>query len=427
MPPKKRRRLARGCAGVHAADMSVVTPESTSLRSGWRRTPLGRLVRPMRMRPLHPLPPPESTSLASRGSAQELYKKKKKKKEEKLVRARRQLIDPEMWGNEYLSGIMLEGGSNRILPEKSVEALRAEALALITKDTKVGTTPKSSGKPEISHPPKEPAQTSPASSRSTSPEPPVVKTPPPQRPAEILVKPQPPPQSQSQSQAQLDLAAESSRGLALLSSLFETTGSNGNEDDWGGSESLSDLEVDMTELAKPTQSRRKAQNEPEDDIEYVSREPSKLSKLTLTENVVQEDVDISMDNTHDEQATLLPDAEKEGEEGEGEQDQEQEEIDEEVEEEVEEGVGEDMEEAEEKADEVASSEKEEVPAAATPEAQAIKPTVQTTKLKDMFAPQAEEGKSPLPPFIHKVNQYTNTPSFKKNRHFLNFRKSQHRP
>ena len=388
MPPKKRRRLARGCAGVHAADMSVVTPESTSLRSGWRRTPLGRLVRPMRMRPLHPLPPAESTSLASRGSAQELYKKKKKKKEEKLVRARRQLIDPEMWGNEYLSGIMLEGGSNRILPEKSVEVLRAEALALITKDTKVGTTPKSSGKPEIFRPPKEPAQISPPSSRSTSPELPVVKRSPPQRPAETLVNPQPLPQSQSQSQAQLDLAAESSRGLALLSSLFETTGSNGNEDDWGGSESLSDLEVDMTELAKPTQSRRKAQNEPEDDIEYVSREPSKLSKLTLTENVVQEDADISMDNLHDEQATLLPDVEEEVEQ---EEEQEQEEIDEEVEDEVEDEV----EEAEERADEVASSEKEEVPAAATPTAQAIKPTTQTTKLKDMFAPQAEEGKSLL--------------------------------
>ena len=56
--PSKRRRL-RGVQGVHARDMSLVTPENVATRGGWRVTPTGRLIRPMRMRPLHPLPEPK--------------------------------------------------------------------------------------------------------------------------------------------------------------------------------------------------------------------------------------------------------------------------------------------------------------------------------------------------------------------------------
>ena len=53
----KRRRL-RGVQGVHARDMSLVTPENVATCRGWRVTPTGHLIRPMRMRPLHPLPEP---------------------------------------------------------------------------------------------------------------------------------------------------------------------------------------------------------------------------------------------------------------------------------------------------------------------------------------------------------------------------------
>lgn len=52
---KRSRRLAQG---VHAADMSPPTPNPTSLCPGWRITPLGRLVRPIRIRPNRPLPMP---------------------------------------------------------------------------------------------------------------------------------------------------------------------------------------------------------------------------------------------------------------------------------------------------------------------------------------------------------------------------------
>ncbi|KAL5476626.1 hypothetical protein ACEPAI_3306 [Sanghuangporus weigelae] len=43
--PTKRWRLVRGVQGVHAADMSLVSP--TPLRPGWRITPLGRLSIPL--------------------------------------------------------------------------------------------------------------------------------------------------------------------------------------------------------------------------------------------------------------------------------------------------------------------------------------------------------------------------------------------
>ena len=55
--PTKKRRLARGVQGVHASDMSLVTPENASSRSGWNITPMGRIVHPIRIRWEKPLPP----------------------------------------------------------------------------------------------------------------------------------------------------------------------------------------------------------------------------------------------------------------------------------------------------------------------------------------------------------------------------------
>ena len=72
---KKKKRLARKCQGAHSKDMSLVTADN--LRPGWKTTPLGRLIRPIRMRPLRPVGNPIDPSSSGVGS-----KKKKKSGED---------------------------------------------------------------------------------------------------------------------------------------------------------------------------------------------------------------------------------------------------------------------------------------------------------------------------------------------------------
>jgi hypothetical protein len=80
-PPWKRARLARGVHGRHAANVSLVAPENVHLHKCWRVTSLGRLIRPIRMRPARrshhdrrgPLPSPLASipgpSVLDRGPA----------------------------------------------------------------------------------------------------------------------------------------------------------------------------------------------------------------------------------------------------------------------------------------------------------------------------------------------------------------------
>jgi len=100
--PAKRRRLARGVQGVHAPDMSPVTPENVSSRPGWYVTPMGRIVRPMRMRPGKPLPPASTQAPSTSGKKNE--KQKRKREKAKLVRARRKTIDQTKWDSQHLKG-----------------------------------------------------------------------------------------------------------------------------------------------------------------------------------------------------------------------------------------------------------------------------------------------------------------------------------
>lgn len=101
----KKRRLARGVQGVHASDMSLVTPENASSRPGWRVTPMGRIVHPIRMRPEKPLPPISTATSSTTGKD---GKKKRKREKPKLVRARRRTIDPTKWDSQHLKGAFLD-------------------------------------------------------------------------------------------------------------------------------------------------------------------------------------------------------------------------------------------------------------------------------------------------------------------------------
>ncbi|EJC99650.1 uncharacterized protein FOMMEDRAFT_160076 [Fomitiporia mediterranea MF3/22] len=294
--PRKKRRLTRGSQGIHASDMSLVT--RSSLRPGWRLTPLGRLVCPMRMRPLHPL----STSLSS-GAQNKLalatMKKRKKKKKELLVRARKRLINPEDWGSTYLSGLMLArtSGSGVILPEKPVtkaqeEVHVGESPAIVVDGWTIAAQSVAISDHQLSQLPSTPRSVLPASDAS-----PAIL-----HPIAVNSDVEPPP-SPRESQPRIDLAQETAQSLALLSSLFDSgrvrtedqAGSKDydSNDNWGGAESLSDLDISMREpsaLHPPA-----THQDMDDDIEFVPRQgtsrPTK-SNDKRARNAEMENVDV---------------------------------------------------------------------------------------------------------------------------------------
>jgi hypothetical protein len=96
----RERQRAQKYGAVHAQDMSLVTKENANTRPGWIVTPLGRIVRPMKMKPARPL---ESVD-ASTGK---VTVKKKKKAEEEL-RAKRQKIDMLKYGSVHLKGVFVD-------------------------------------------------------------------------------------------------------------------------------------------------------------------------------------------------------------------------------------------------------------------------------------------------------------------------------
>lgn len=293
--------------------MELVTP--TSLRPGWRATPLGRLVRPMRMRPLRPLTPP-IISGAQKIAAQKAKKRTGKKKGLLLVRARRRRIDPEEWGSEYLKGVMLENGSGVILPEREKGEITRQDVQTVIGIEQPPTT--STIAPEV-----HPLQISP------SPESPPSTTSP-NTSHVVLITPQKDPVS-TKSATQIDLAQEAARSLSMITSLFGSaaTHDGDKDDDWGGAESLSDFEAEVDSSARDTRQPGYL----DEDIEYVAREaPLKAHKA------IEKHADIS---------------------------------DKDVEEEVD-------------ANKLSKPEK-------TESGDQMPAKVQMTKLKDMFAPRAEDG------------------------------------
>ena len=100
---RKRRRL-QDYGAIHGQDMTVVTKENAHARPGWTVTPLGRIIRPMKMRPLRPLARPDT----SIGKGVVKKKKKKKRKLEVEQRAKRQKIDMLKYGSVHLKGVFVD-------------------------------------------------------------------------------------------------------------------------------------------------------------------------------------------------------------------------------------------------------------------------------------------------------------------------------
>ncbi|KAH9851945.1 hypothetical protein C2E23DRAFT_732078 [Lenzites betulinus] len=237
-PPKKRRRLPRGVQGVHAVDMSLVTPENVHTRGGWRVTATGRLIRPVRMRPDHPLPEVlESTKVEkAKAKAKAEKGKRTKRARDPPTRARRRTIDPTKWGSTHVKGIFLENAAARMPPmhaasnrsdhgeSESDESSGAEEVDVQGASDDSGTESDSPAVPMASSPPRPKTHTTIS------------------LPLKTLVP----------AAATGDLAEETSKALGLLQSLFE------GQDEWGDEESVGS-DVDEEDLRRVQDDTTRAQ------------------------------------------------------------------------------------------------------------------------------------------------------------------------
>ncbi|SPO30186.1 uncharacterized protein UTRI_06025 [Ustilago trichophora] len=117
--PKKPKRLPPGM-GFESYNMEPVEQDAVEkgLAWGWKRTPAGHLVRPLRMRPSHPLPKPSHASTLERihaGAAEEGQEDQEQSSRRRArvnprppTKAHRITIDPTRYGAIHLSGPLLE-------------------------------------------------------------------------------------------------------------------------------------------------------------------------------------------------------------------------------------------------------------------------------------------------------------------------------
>ncbi|KAJ6463670.1 hypothetical protein C8R47DRAFT_1157054 [Mycena vitilis] len=235
-PPPPRRKRKRG--GVQAEDMTLVTPETAAQRSGWKVSEMGRVMRPVRIRPEHPLPPPLISSVPKKpksSSAKESAKPKKKRDPDS--RARQRTIDMTRWGSVHLTGIFLEdaGQATGNLSQDEVEGMVEADLSDSSVDSEPdgGNFPPAAPLVEIEKP------TSAAKPASTVAVPaPTAASKPSRFDSNQTVI------SELSTKSDIDLAVEKTQSLSLLNSLF-----GARDGDWVGRESVGS-DVDEEELLK---------------------------------------------------------------------------------------------------------------------------------------------------------------------------------
>lgn len=268
-PPRKKRRLPRGVHGVHATEMSLVTPENVEERGGWKVTPAGRIVRPIRMRPEHPLPEPLATVPKLQTKKPKTVKEKKKKRvKEAPTRARRRTIDPTKWDSTHLKGIFLENAAPVLRgDDTSISLLHHPPLGGVEED--ISSSSESGSEDEEEHQApgmdvdmkdvhQSPARSSPLA--QTAPHSPPLQ-------AKIDLRPKAAGDAVSD-----NLIEEKNAALGLLQSLFGDGG-----DDWAGQAVDSDIEMDVqTESIRPLPQSFQG---PDDPIEEVPLEHETVTLL----------------------------------------------------------------------------------------------------------------------------------------------------
>lgn len=110
-PPRKKLRWKyTPYHAVESKDMEPLTAEKAKHKAGWVVTPLGRVYRPVRLKPTRPLPRPTITTLSNaKGKGKEEEKRKvKKPRARPELRARIRKIDMMNYGSIYLKGKFLD-------------------------------------------------------------------------------------------------------------------------------------------------------------------------------------------------------------------------------------------------------------------------------------------------------------------------------
>ncbi|KAF8159238.1 hypothetical protein B0H34DRAFT_702623 [Crassisporium funariophilum] len=275
-PPKKRRKKH---GGSHAEDMSPVTPENAKERGGWKVTALGRITRPVKMRPEHPLPAvtEEKKSTRPKKVPVEGEKKKKKRVKDPDARARRRAIDMTKWGSTHLKGMFLDleaQGTKRLGANEFDQPLASDEDDT---DSEVDKAIEEKQTPELqSRIVENTAGPSTSQARVTvaasSPAPAQIAS----KPLISVTKAAPLPDDNT------NIELEKSQSLNLLNSLF----GGKDEDDWVGRESVGS-DVDVDELVKGDVM---LVDEVDDGIEVVPMDTTVESK-TRAEEVHGEDSD----------------------------------------------------------------------------------------------------------------------------------------
>ncbi|KAJ1306461.1 hypothetical protein OPQ81_007464 [Rhizoctonia solani] len=218
----RARRLLRGTQGRELKDMSLVTLDNVSKRKGWRRTPLNHLIRPMRMRPLHPLPPLRTKKRTSKTK----LKKKLNKRKFELARARYTVIDPARYGAVHL---------------KDGDGLLGAEVVAVGRDEEEDREPEKLVRKDFVLVEQEPEE---VSSRSPTPAPMIPQPISAAAPiSSISIPASVVPQITSTAQSPedpLSLTQEKLSALALLGGMF----GNG---EWGGRESVSGDEMEVVD------------------------------------------------------------------------------------------------------------------------------------------------------------------------------------
>lgn len=244
-PPRKRSRVQ----GAFSADMSLVTPENVDKRGGWKKTPLGRILKPVRIRPDHPLPPTMEEAVASKKALKKNTNPKGKRIKLKAppTRARKVTIDVTKWGSTQLKGMFLESQASGV-PTGAMDVVEEaessdEDSASSEAEEEVVTM--------LSSPP--PA-TTPVVQRT-------VPIPSIENPTPKKVVQQSTPPTAPVAASGVDLSTEKKQTLDLLSSIF------GGNHDWNGRESVGS-DIDEEELLKGD---RLSNKNNQDDFEVVPR------------------------------------------------------------------------------------------------------------------------------------------------------------
>ncbi|KAF8888104.1 hypothetical protein BD779DRAFT_1611399 [Infundibulicybe gibba] len=233
-PPRKKRKQY---GARHAEDMSLVTPENAQERGGWKVTPLGRIMRPVRMRPEKPLPvvlDQKPTKVGKKRKPWDGDKVEEKAKKRKLKnpdsRARRRTIDMTRWGSVHLKGMFLDLEVQGVRQTKESE-MDMDEVEVASEDSEGDD--EDDGKATAARLDSAAARITPESGPV---EPKAVEVSKSQTAATKAILPLP--------DDNMDVALEKNRSLNLITSLF-----GGKDADWEGRESVGS-DIDEEELKR---------------------------------------------------------------------------------------------------------------------------------------------------------------------------------